>query len=86
MGCRIFVVRVVCDEFAVCVGSLFRGHMWHGIGEHWVGVGLANLQWPEKILFLVLRGIGSGVCVGGCRALRGEFLEDHADWAGRELG
>jgi hypothetical protein len=86
MGCRSFDVRVVCDEFAVCVGSLLRRYMWRGIGEHWVGVGLANLQWPEKILFLVLRGIGIGVCVGGCMALRVELSEDDADWAGRELG
>ena len=71
MGCRSFDVRVVCDEFAVGVGSLLHGHMWRGIGEHWVGVGLANLEWPEKISFLVLRGISIGVCVGGCMALLG---------------
>ena len=50
-----------------------HGHMWRGIGEHWVGVGLANLERLEKIL-LVLRGIGIGICVGGCMAWRAALI------------
>jgi hypothetical protein len=36
-------------------------------------VGLANLERLEKIL-LVLRGIGIGVCVGGCMVRRAALI------------
>ena len=43
MGCRIFDGRVGRHEFAMGVGSFLHGYMRCGIGEHWGGMGLANL-------------------------------------------
>ena len=62
--------------------------MWYGIGENWVGVGLANLESLEKILFGCLvwdRHWGRCWRPQGA-ARRVELSEDDADWAGRELG
>ena len=87
-GCRSFDVRVVCDEFAVGVDSFLHGQMWRGIGEHWVGIGLANLERLEKILLGCLaRDRHWGMCwrLHGA-ARRVDLSEDDAHWAGRELG
>ena len=80
------VLRPGGHDFAMGVGSVLP----RGIGEHWGGVGSANLGRLEKISWVCsawdwhwgVFGGGMACCVSLSELTEG----DDADWAGRELG